>query len=528
MMKRKVLTVGEKAEIIRTLENGEKNSEVCKKFGLSSSTVSTLWKNKDTILKAFQSNITESKRLKKSEKPDLDDALATWCTAQRNAGLPLNGVVIKAQAIKIATELGYENFPCTNGWIDRFKNRHNITYTKISKEKISRSDANLSDSMTEWLQKMWQDYKREQIGNDARAQISSCCSNESKSTTEWLETMWLDYRNEYHEDDIYNAEEVGLFYDLTPDTIHKHKEQKCLKGELHDKRLTVFLCANMSGTDKRKLLIIGSSTRPSGFENVQQLPVDYFSNPKAWMTSQIFTSYIHKWDTEIRLKERRIILLINNSPTHTNIPNLTNIKLVFLPPNAASSLQPLHQGIIRTFKTYYRRELLFLLNNRTKKELDLKVKVLDAIRMMNDAWYDVTSECIRNCFVKAMLQSSPEDNENDGYLSMWMKQHDIEIFTDVGDIDDFGKVDDGVVTSGIPTVQEIVAEMKTFKNEEDTKSTNSITEVPSLATAFESVDRLQDFFEARSSTHDDIFKAISLVKHELRKQREDFIIKKND
>ena len=37
---------------------------------------------------------------------------------------------------------------------------------------------------------------------------------------------------------------------------------------------------------------------------------------------------------------------------------LSNIKLLFFPPNTISKLQPLDQGIIRTFKTYYRKQVV--------------------------------------------------------------------------------------------------------------------------------------------------------------------------
>jgi transposase-like protein len=52
--KRKCLSIREKAEIIQELERGEKNVEVCNKFNLSPSIVSTLWKNKEAILSALQ------------------------------------------------------------------------------------------------------------------------------------------------------------------------------------------------------------------------------------------------------------------------------------------------------------------------------------------------------------------------------------------------------------------------------------------------------------------------------------------
>ncbi|KAL5246088.1 hypothetical protein ACI65C_013496 [Semiaphis heraclei] len=50
--KRKALCVDQKVALIRAIENGEKKSDVGKRFGFSPSTVATIWKNKDKILHA--------------------------------------------------------------------------------------------------------------------------------------------------------------------------------------------------------------------------------------------------------------------------------------------------------------------------------------------------------------------------------------------------------------------------------------------------------------------------------------------
>ena len=59
-------------------------------------------------------------------------------------------------------------------------------------------------------------------------------------------------------------------------------------------RITVLCCLNLTGTDKCKLLVIGKSLRPRSFKNVNvdNLPVTYRANKKAWMTSQIFTEWL--------------------------------------------------------------------------------------------------------------------------------------------------------------------------------------------------------------------------------------------
>jgi hypothetical protein len=66
---------------------------------------------------------------------NVDQALLEWFKVQRNAGFPINGPILKLQTEKFA--LGHENFTCNNGWLDCFKNRHNIVYAKVSGEALS-------------------------------------------------------------------------------------------------------------------------------------------------------------------------------------------------------------------------------------------------------------------------------------------------------------------------------------------------------------------------------------------------------
>jgi hypothetical protein len=84
------------------------------------------------------------------------------------------------------------------------------------------------------------------------------------------------------------------------------------------------------------------------------LPVDYYSNANAWMTSVIFNNWLVKWDLELK---RNIVLLIDNYTAHTNNSLLKNIRVIFLPANTTSLIQPCDQGIIKALKANYRREM---------------------------------------------------------------------------------------------------------------------------------------------------------------------------
>ena len=76
------------------------------------------------------------------------------------------------------------------------------------------------------------------------------------------------------------------------------------------------------------------------------------------MTNVLFEEWDRGIDTEMRKKERSILLTMDNRPSHPKVNNLTNMKLKFLPPNTTLKTKPLDQGIIQSFKVQYRAQLL--------------------------------------------------------------------------------------------------------------------------------------------------------------------------
>ena len=62
---------------------------------------------------------------------------------------------------------------------------------------------------------------------------------------------------------------------------------------------------------------------------------------------------LKRLERKMKMQNRNVVLFLDNATSHQESieNNLVNIKLVFLPKNTTSMLQPLDAGIIRTFNT---------------------------------------------------------------------------------------------------------------------------------------------------------------------------------
>lgn len=134
--KRRTLTIGEKIEIISAIEQGTSNSSISKRLNLSSSTISTIWKKKDIIINAFEKNKCNLKKLRTTEKNDLEEALLSWFKIQKEDNMPISATTFKQHAESLASELGYV---LTNGWLSRFRNRNGIMYDRSTGEVVVES-----------------------------------------------------------------------------------------------------------------------------------------------------------------------------------------------------------------------------------------------------------------------------------------------------------------------------------------------------------------------------------------------------
>lgn len=386
---RRAVSLSDKLNILEKYDRLPKmgQREAAGKLNVSQSVLSRILRNRKEIeLEALQNECQSRKRKRDGKDADVEHALKEWFLKVREKDARVSGTLLREKAEELAEKMGKDNFKATEGWFHRWKKRENISYQKTHGEQ---GDADREGART------------------------------------WLEREWPSLIAEFQPSDVFNADETGLYYRALPEHTYVLKNERAMGTKTCKERLTLMCCASMMG-EKKKLLVIGKSKQPRCFKRVTALPVDYAANKNAWMTQEIFSGWLAKWDKEL---DRKILLLVDNCTAHNVNLNLKNIKLVFLPANTTSLIQPCDQGIIRTFKAYYRtkmrRNLITLIDETLESqaastsptlranELAKKINILEALHLANEAWDNVSDVTIRNCFRHGGFVKIKEDQEED-------------------------------------------------------------------------------------------------------------------
>ena len=83
-----------------------------------------------------------------------------------------------------------------------------------------------------------------------------------ESTDAWLEGL-PSLLSSYEPRDVYNADEMRLFFNVLPGRTLAYKGESCHGGKHSKDRLTVLLCVNSDGSDKQVPIVIGKFPKPS-------------------------------------------------------------------------------------------------------------------------------------------------------------------------------------------------------------------------------------------------------------------------
>ena len=132
------------------------------------------------------------------------------------------------------------------------------------------------------------------------------------------------------------------------------------------------------------------------------------------MNSEILDKVLTKLNRKFSSQHRNVTLLLDNAGCHPEElkgKHSNYIKLIFLPRNTTSKLEPLDVGIIQIFKVHYRTLLLHYVHSKidqttdTAADISKSVNVLKAIQWVAEGWGSVKRETIVKCFKKCDIIS---------------------------------------------------------------------------------------------------------------------------
>lgn len=269
---------------------------------------------------------------------------------------------------------------------------------------------------------------------------------------------------------------------------------------------------------------------------MKTLPVAYKNNAKAWMTGVLFNAWLEEINRRMDRQNRDILLFVDNCSAHNVSMCLTRVRVLFLPANTTSKLQPLDQGIIENFKVFYRHDIVLHILACQENNTSPEINILQAMRVIKKAWFCVTQTTIANCFKKAgfKLQDTSDNNEDqeDQVQDLHAFDEDWEKITSGNDkengqvpsFQDFVNVDEDLVVTGEHTdddiVQAILDDAPPDGNEDDSdaepEGVVQETKLVKKTDALAALQTLTSFFE-QQETDQEVFEKIIILERRVRR-----------
>lgn len=420
------------------------------------------------------------KRKPKSNENDKINSLTwEWFVSSRENNEPVSGSMIQAKARQIAEQLSNTKFKASNGWLESFKTRHNISRHKSYQESKKTADVLNVDKPEVKLKLVLKNYELK---------------------------------------NIYNVVVSGLLFRALPSQTLLNKSEECDDVKLSNERLSIFLCFNMEGAFE-KPLIVGKAKSPRCFKNLdlKTLPIIWRANNKAWMTSNIMDDWLLIFNNKMKKEHRNVILLLDHVKFLPH-SNYSNVHIMLLPAYTTSFTQPVNQRIINSVKVNYRKMVLqsFLASVDgifNVEKLPNNINELDAIYWLTNAINLIKPDAVKKCFIKTGFKSVSDEQTDDLLLDDDFKQLCMSINKEVN-CKDYFSIDMNLTSScNEMDVQKEDDDQSGSDNEIiDTPLTGCTNDIKTYENALNEIKRLE-LFSLNQYHHNDLFEAVLKVKY---------------
>ena len=153
VMAENMLSLGDRVKLIDYAKKnpGVGTRRIAEIFKCGRTQVQAILKVKESIIADFETNAPAlRKRSCGTRYQYFDDAVHEWYSLARQQLVPVSGPMLQSEALLLAKELGNKSFKAFNGWLQSFKQRHNIIQLVVSGE----SGDVCEDTVEAWMEQL--------------------------------------------------------------------------------------------------------------------------------------------------------------------------------------------------------------------------------------------------------------------------------------------------------------------------------------------------------------------------------------
>lgn len=282
-----------KLQVIQALDNGQCKSDIAREYGVHPQTISSIYKEKDSIIKKYTQKY---KLLKEICSLNLEQNLLDWFEQQCESENVITEDNLRNKAQDILKGLSKE-FTCIDDWLISFCTRHNISkYT--------------SDNV---------------------------CSEKVKED-------WKRFLNISESKNVFLGGVCALSHNLDYNSY--------LSGQNADCYVSLLFIVNTLGTGKREVAVVGKELLETE-SHVRSLPVNYYYCINSQINYSVILNYLTKWEMELVSKGTHITLVLDIPESFTRNLHFEHIRIVSTSDLIYGT--NIVEKVVECFKYHYRR-----------------------------------------------------------------------------------------------------------------------------------------------------------------------------
>ncbi|XP_072380523.1 uncharacterized protein [Diabrotica undecimpunctata] len=262
-----------------------------------------------------------------------------------------------------------------------------------------------------------------------------------------------------------------------------------------------IICRVDSGTMKRRVKIImqfnkcekGKRVRSSNHSDIESALLDWFKQQRA--------NNVPVGGPILQVKADALaVILKKDFKCNASWVNVSELATIL----SMEKFQSIDQGVIRSLKECFRKELVYKIIEKRENNDDTKVSIFNGILLISKAWESVRKETIINCFRFSGLTNDLQPS-GIAYNDIAQKhlQDAVSLLSSDCSADDYVRVDDKISTSEELSDIDIVLSHQTSDKQSTDEADEELEDfgkIPTVAEAYAACSTIRAFIQTAETS----------------------------